>query len=98
MHIDLPMIQFCTSSSKIPSPSSSSSSSNLNFPVSADDNTALKQTCTSCSCSCRSNSCQKLDFVDRREEKRASGLLDNTVFGPVPSDIEVENAVAALQR
>lgn len=96
MHIDLPMIQFCTSSSKIPSPSSSSSS-NLNFPVSADDNTALKQTCTSCSCSCRSNSCQKLDSVDRREEKRASGLLDNTVFGPVPSDIEVENAVAALQ-
>lgn len=93
MHIDLPMIQFCTSSSKLPSPSSS----NLNFPVSANNNSALKQTCTSCSCSCHNDPCQKLDSVDRSEEKRASGLSDNTVFGPVPSNIEVENAVAALQ-
>lgn len=98
MHIDLPMIQFCTSSSKLPSPSSSSSSSNLNFPVSANNNSALRQTCTSCSCSCHSDPRQKLDSVDRSEEKRASGLSDNTVFGPVPSNIEVENAVAALQR
>lgn len=97
MHIDLPMIQFCTSSSKLPSPSSSSSF-NLNFPVSANNNSALKQTCTSCSCSCHNDRCQKLDSVDRSEEEREGGLSDNTVFGPVPSNIEVENAVAALQR
>ncbi|KAL9429940.1 hypothetical protein AB3S75_025346 [Citrus x aurantiifolia] len=96
MHIDLPMIQFCTSSSKLPSPSSSSSF-NLNFPVSANNNSALKQTCTSCSCSCHNDRCQKLDSVDRSEEEREGGLSDNTVFGPVPSNIEVENAVAALQ-
>ncbi|KAH9733298.1 hypothetical protein KPL70_010541 [Citrus sinensis] len=96
MHIDFPMTQFCTSSSKLPSPSSSSSS-NLNFPVSANNNSALRQTCTSCSCSCHSDPRQKLESVDRSEEKRASGLSDNTVFGPVPSNIEVENAVAALQ-
>ncbi|KAJ4727219.1 Uncharacterized conserved protein (UCP012943) [Melia azedarach] len=93
MNIDLPMIQFCTSSST----SSSPSTSNLNFPVLANHTATLKQSCTASSCSCHSDSCKKLDCVDKTEGKRASGSLDNSVFGSVPSNSEVESAVAALQ-
>ncbi|KAF3954816.1 hypothetical protein CMV_019894 [Castanea mollissima] len=39
-----------------------------------------------------------METVDGREEKRATGSLYNLVFGQVPSQLEIENAIHALQN
>ena len=103
LHIDLPKMQFKTSSSTLPSlpPSSSSSSSsknNLNLPVSATFAGNLTTSCSATRCSSHGETCGKLETVDGREEKRATGSLYNLVFGQVPSQLEIENAIRALQR
>ena len=101
LHIDLPKMKFKTSSSNLPSlpPSSSSSSkNNLNLPVSATFAGNLTTSCSATRCSSHSETCGKLETVDGREEKRATGSLYNPVFGQVPSQLEIENAIRALQR
>lgn len=96
MSIDLPMIQFSSASN--PPHLSSLASSNLNFLNSANEITApLKQSCAA-SCSSHANTCRKLESVEGTGDKRASGSSYNTVFYSVPSKIEVQNSVAALQN
>nr|POE67570.1 hypothetical protein CFP56_65017 [Quercus suber] len=49
-------------------------------------------------CSSHSETCGKLETVDGREEKGATGSLYNLVFGQVPSQLEIENSIHALQN
>ncbi|XP_030963119.1 uncharacterized protein LOC115984291 isoform X1 [Quercus lobata] len=102
LHIDLPTMQFKTSSSNLPyvppSSSSSSSKNNLNLPVSATFAGNLTTSCSATRCSSHSETCGKLETLDGREEKRATGSLYNPVFGQVPSQLEIENAIHALQN
>ena len=100
LHIDLPQMQFKTSSSNLPylPPSSSSSKKTLNLPVSATFAGNLTTSCSATRCSSHSETCGKLETLDGREEKRATGSLYNPVFGQVPSQLEIENAIHALQK
>ncbi|XP_023887278.2 uncharacterized protein LOC111999384 isoform X2 [Quercus suber] len=103
LHIDLPKMQFKTSSSNLPSLpppsfSSSSSSNNLNLPVAATFAGNLTTSCSATRCSSHSETCGKLETVDGREEKGATGSLYNLVFGQVPSQLEIENSIHALQN
>ena len=89
-------IQLKASSSNLPSiptsnSSSASSSNNLNLPVSATFTGPLKT-------SSSETNCVRLESVDGREEKKASGSLYNLVFGHVPSQVEVQNAIHGLQK
>eukprot|EP00257_Ricinus_communis_P024326 XP_015584506.1 uncharacterized protein LOC8265826 [Ricinus communis] len=95
--IDLPMIQCKTSSSILPTLSPSST---LNFPVSIN-NTTSPLTLTQSSCSASSCCCFCLCetvCVHGKEDKRKTGSSYNDVFGPVPSQFEVETAIASLQN
>uniref|UniRef100_A0A2N9FK98 Uncharacterized protein n=1 Tax=Fagus sylvatica TaxID=28930 RepID=A0A2N9FK98_FAGSY len=85
LYVDLHRIQLKASSSNLPSiptsnSSSASSSNNLNLPVSATFTGPLKT-------SSSETNCGRLESVDGREEKRASGSLYNLVFGHVPSQV-----------
>ncbi|KAF5732899.1 hypothetical protein HS088_TW17G00432 [Tripterygium wilfordii] len=96
MYIDLLLIGFKALSSssftRPAPPSSSSSSSNLNFPVLATNNTGVGPSSNSFAASPCSSS------HDGREDKRGSGSSTYSfVFGSVPSQFEVESAMAALQ-
>ncbi|GMY23283.1 putative Post-SET domain-containing protein [Fagus crenata] len=95
LYVDLHWIQLKASSSNLPSiptsNSSSASSNNLNLPVSATFTGPLKT-------SSSETNCGRLESVDGREEKRASGSLYNLVFGHVPSQVEVQNAIHGLQN
>ncbi|XP_040995343.1 uncharacterized protein LOC121241583 [Juglans microcarpa x Juglans regia] len=95
MHIDLPTIQFKTSSSNVPP---LPPSSNLNLPVSATYTGSLRTSCSAPSCSCHGGNSGRLQTVDGREEKGAIGSVCNHVFAHVPSQSEVENAVDALRN
>ncbi|GAV88291.1 hypothetical protein CFOL_v3_31714 [Cephalotus follicularis] len=76
------------------SSSISSPSSNLNFPVSAI--IPINQSCTSAYCSCDSETCKRPEHVNKTTS--GSGSFDDLVFGPVPSQSEVENALTAFQK
>lgn len=39
-----------------------------------------------------------MGFLDGKEGKRPTGAPHDTVFGPVPSRIEVQKAMSDLQR
>ncbi|KAM2156766.1 hypothetical protein ACFX1R_042416 [Malus domestica] len=79
------------------SSSSSSSSSSNNLPVPSSSSVQvrpIKPSCTGSYCFCDSGSetCRK-----HEQDKRASRTsLPSSVFGPVPSRFEVENAILAL--
>lgn len=97
MHIELPMIQFNSSSSSVPSISSSSSNS-LSLPVPSNYTAPLRPSTASSSSTCHGEICRRLEAVDGKENKTATGSFNNFVLGPVPSKPEVEDAVAALQK
>lgn len=99
MHSDLPIIQLRTSSSNLPSLSSPSpSSSNIYLPDSANHVVSFKPSSSSSSCCCcGSKTCRKLEAVNGNDN-RATGFLPNSVFGTVPSQYEVENAISFLQK
>ncbi|EOX96375.1 hypothetical protein SCA6_015349 [Theobroma cacao] len=97
MHIELPMIQFNSSSSSVPSISSSSSNS-LSLPVPSNYTAPLRPSTASSSSTCHGEICRRLEAVDGKENKTATGSFNNFVLGPVPSKPEVEDAVAALQN
>ncbi|KAL5798894.1 hypothetical protein ACOSQ2_003714 [Xanthoceras sorbifolium] len=91
MNMDFPMIEFRASSSANP-PFFSSSASASNYTV------PLKKSWTTTTSASSHETCKKVESVDRREDRRASGSSDISVFGSVPSKFEVENAIAALQN
>uniref|UniRef100_A0A2P2JZZ2 Uncharacterized protein LOC8265826 n=1 Tax=Rhizophora mucronata TaxID=61149 RepID=A0A2P2JZZ2_RHIMU len=103
--IDLPMIQFKTSSpSSSPSlPSSSSSccsssdSSSPKFPVPVNKSVSLRQSCTVASSRCSIGSGSRIDCVHGEEDKRPGGSLFDAILRQVPSRFEVESAIAALR-
>lgn len=95
MHSDVPMVQFKATPSKV---TSLPSSSNLNLPVSATYTGTLRTSCSASNCSCHSGTGGRLETIDGREEKRASGSLYNLLFAHVPSQSEVENAIDALLK
>ncbi|XP_050153143.1 uncharacterized protein LOC126627675 [Malus sylvestris] len=79
------------------SSSSSSSSSSNNLPVPSSSSVQVGPikpscTCSYCFCDSGSETCRK-----HEQDKRASRTsLPSSVFGPVPSRFEVENAILAL--
>ncbi|KAE8721257.1 Structural constituent of nuclear pore isoform 1 [Hibiscus syriacus] len=88
MQFDLPKFQFNSPSSAPPSVSSPSPN-NLNLSVPSN----------SSSPSSRQNEiCKKLEAVAGKEKKTGTGSFNNFILGPVPSQPEVENALAALQN
>ncbi|XP_022756972.1 uncharacterized protein LOC111304575 [Durio zibethinus] len=99
MPIDLPKIQFNSSSAAVPSVSYSSSN-NLNLPVPSNYAAPLRPSSAACSSSSSSQSeiCKKLEAIDGKENKIVTGSFNNFILGPVPSEPEVENALAALQN
>jgi hypothetical protein len=102
MHMDLiPMIQFKPSTSAIPSLPSTSTS--LNFPVSVSETIAsLGQSCTASSCYCQSGTCPRMlqsVIHGKDRDTRTNGVSPyNVVLGTVPSQLEVESAIASLQK
>ncbi|GMI66945.1 hypothetical protein HRI_000363800 [Hibiscus trionum] len=97
MHIDLPKIQFTSSSSS--SFLSVSSPSPNNLILSAPSNYASSpKPSPSSSSSCQHEICKKLEAVDGNEKKTRTGSFNNFILGPVPSEPEVENALAAFQN
>eukprot|EP00258_Populus_trichocarpa_P016530 XP_006375249.1 uncharacterized protein LOC18105156 isoform X1 [Populus trichocarpa] len=102
MHMDLiPMIQFKPSTSAIPSLPSTSTS--LNFPVSVSETIAsLGQSCTASSCYCQSGTCPRMlqsVIHGKDHDTRTNGVSPyNVVLGTVPSQLEVESAIASLQN
>ncbi|OMP00686.1 hypothetical protein COLO4_12453 [Corchorus olitorius] len=96
MNIDLPIIQFKSSTAAVPSAVQSSSISlNLAAPPKPSSSTA-----SSSSCQCHTDTCTRpLEAVDGKENsKTVTGSFNNYVLGPVPSNLEVEHALAALQN
>ncbi|KAL6289930.1 hypothetical protein ACE6H2_007440 [Prunus campanulata] len=87
MHIDLPTIHI---------KHSSSSSSSSKRPVSSSYVATVKPSCSATYCFCGSESCRKLELAYGKEDRRASGSSLSSVFGPVPSQFEVQNAITAL--
>ncbi|KAA8515890.1 hypothetical protein F0562_019069 [Nyssa sinensis] len=80
----------------IPRPTSHHiSSSHLNLPVPANSSLPSRPTCSKCSCLGETST--PLESVDGRKDKRASGFYSDSVFGPVPSRIEVQKAISDLQ-
>ncbi|XP_011033104.1 PREDICTED: uncharacterized protein LOC105131696 isoform X2 [Populus euphratica] len=102
MPMDLiPMIQFKPSTSAIPS--SASTSTSLNFPVSVSETVAsLGQSCTASSCYCQRGTCPRmLQCVTHGNDHdtRTNGVSPyKVVLGAVPSQVEVESAIASLQN
>ncbi|XVF22823.1 hypothetical protein REPUB_Repub12eG0204100 [Reevesia pubescens] len=97
MPIDLPKIQFNSSSSTVPSVSYSSSN-NLNLPVPSNYAAPfIPSSAASSSSTCQNEICKKLEAIEGKENKTVSGSFNNFILGPVPSKPEVENALAALQ-
>lgn len=95
MNIDLPINQLRTSSSNL---SSLSFTSNLNLPDSANHSAAsFKPTRSASCCCCGSKTCRKLELANGKDA-RASGFSYNSVFGPVPSQSEVQTAASFLQK
>ncbi|XP_015887680.3 uncharacterized protein LOC107422698 [Ziziphus jujuba] len=95
MNIDLPINQLRTSSSNL---SSLSFTSNLNLPDSANHSAAsFKPTRSASCCCCGSKTCRKLELANGKDA-RASGFSYNSVFGPVPSQSEVQTAASFLQN
>ncbi|XP_061996907.1 uncharacterized protein LOC133714710 isoform X2 [Rosa rugosa] len=96
MHIDFPIIHIKPSSSN--TTDNKIFSNNLNFPVSNSYVGAVKPSCSASQCYCGNETCRKkLELVYGKEEKRASGsLISSSVFGSVPSQFEVQSAIAAL--
>ncbi|KAM5554716.1 hypothetical protein ABKV19_022898 [Rosa sericea] len=95
MHIDFPIIHIKPSSSN--TTDKKIISNNLNFPVSNSYVGAVKPSCSASQCYCGNETCRKkLELVYGKEEKRASGSLISSVFGSVPSQFEVQSAIAAL--
>ncbi|XP_004306975.1 PREDICTED: uncharacterized protein LOC101311511 isoform X2 [Fragaria vesca subsp. vesca] len=97
VRIDFPIINI--------KPSSSSTDTNkiisniLNFPVSNSYVGAVKPSpCSASQCYCGNETCRKKSkLVYGNEEKRASGsLISSSVFGSVPSQFEVQTAIASL--
>ncbi|XWS32394.1 hypothetical protein CRYUN_Cryun23aG0155800 [Craigia yunnanensis] len=99
MPIDLPKIQFSSASSSVPS-ISSSSSNNINLPVPSNYAALLRHSSAAyrSSSSCQSEICKKQEAIDGKENKTVTGSFNNFILGPVPSKLEVENALAALQN
>ncbi|XP_050236763.1 uncharacterized protein LOC126686662 [Mercurialis annua] len=92
-YMDLPMTQIKNSSAAVlHTLCPSSSSSTINFPVSINNNTSPLTVAQS--------SCETCCAHGKEEDKRASTVrfLYNDVFGSVPSQFEVETAVAALEK
>ncbi|XP_057980153.1 uncharacterized protein LOC131165976 [Malania oleifera] len=77
----------------IPS-SSSSAPSDLSFPIS---NSIIKPSSGASHSFCHGETCRKQDSMVR-EDKRAAGSCRDSNFGTVPSQIEVKNAISALQE
>ncbi|KAK8693404.1 hypothetical protein V6N13_070988 [Hibiscus sabdariffa] len=98
VHIDLPKIQFNSSSSSSSSFLSVSSPSPSNLNLSAPSNYASSLKPSSSSSSCQHEICKKLEAVDGNEKKTRTGSFNNFILGPVPSEPEVESALAALQN
>ncbi|XVE76896.1 hypothetical protein DITRI_Ditri13aG0017300 [Diplodiscus trichospermus] len=102
MHVELPQIQFNSSSFVVPAVSSSSSSStnNLNLPIPSNHTAPPRRpsSSSSSSSSCQNEISKKIEATDGKENKTLTGFFNNFVLGPVPSKSEVENAVSALQN
>lgn len=95
MHIDLPITQLRASSSSLPS---KSCTSYLNLPDSANHSAApFKPTRSASCCCCGSKTCIKLEAVNGKDTT-ATGFSCNSVFGPVPSQSEVQTATSFLQK
>ena len=92
-HLELslpkPKLSLPSSSS---SSSYSSSASNLKLPVSSG--------CCCCCCHSANNNSIKMELVKGKEEEKPSGCLYNHhhVFESAPSQLEVEDAVASLNK
>ncbi|KAI4354756.1 hypothetical protein L6164_003602 [Bauhinia variegata] len=90
MNVDRPVPHLRTSTSK----SFSSSSSNFKLPMSSS--TANSASSSSLSC-CHSETERKIELIDEKEQKIATGPPYNHVFDTAPSQSEAEDAVASLQ-
>ncbi|XP_054782937.1 uncharacterized protein LOC129290241 isoform X2 [Prosopis cineraria] len=80
-----------------PSPPPPPPSSNSKLPVSTDNGVPFSHGGSGCCCFCHSEIGRKLEVVHVMEEKRSRGCLHNYVFDAVPSQMEVEDALIALQ-
>lgn len=92
MHVgsSLPQLR---SSPIIISPSTSSK-----LPVSNDNGETYSQSSSVCCSFCHSEVGRKLEIVNGKEENISSGCFHKYVFETVPSQMEVEDALVALQR
>ena len=89
-HLELSLSKPKLSSPSSSSPSSSSSAAtNLKLLVSSG-----------CCCHSANSNCIKMELVKGKEEERPSGYLYNHhhVFDSAPSQLEVEDAVASLNK
>lgn len=98
MHIDFPIIHIKPSSSN--TDNNRVINNNLHFPVSNSYVGAVKPSCSDSHCYCGNETCRrKLGLVYGKEDKRASGsLLSSSVFGSVPSQSEVQSAIASFLK
>ncbi|XP_050387044.1 uncharacterized protein LOC126803303 isoform X2 [Argentina anserina] len=96
MHIDFPIIPIKSSSSN--TDNNKVITNHLNFPVSSSYVGAVKPSCSASQCYCGNEICRKkFELVYGHEEKRPSGsLISSSVFGSVPSQFEVQSAIASL--
>lgn len=96
MHIDFPIIHIKPSSSN--TDNNRVINNNLHFPVSNSYVGAVKPSCSDSHCYCGNDTCRRnVGLVYGREDKRASGsLINSSVFWSVPSQSEVQSAIAAL--
>ncbi|OMO69544.1 hypothetical protein CCACVL1_19437, partial [Corchorus capsularis] len=99
MNIDLPIIQFNSSTAAVPS---TVQSSTISLNLAAPPKRPSSSTASSSSCQCHTDTCTRpLEAVDGNENSSntvTAGSFNNYVLGPVPSNLEVENALAALQN
>ena len=85
--MDFPVSELCSSTANPPSFFSSASASASNFNA-----LPLKQSWASSSTNHHTDDTwKKIESVDRKEEKRATGSSYNSVFGIVPSKFDMED-------
>ncbi|KAF7825237.1 putative Post-SET domain-containing protein [Senna tora] len=95
-HVGSPLPHPRTSS--IFTSSSSSSSPNLKLPISTENGVTFSYRSSDCCCCCDGETCRKLEVVNGAEEKISREGLYNHVFDAVPSQMEVQDALIALQN
>ncbi|XP_057437237.1 uncharacterized protein LOC130729480 [Lotus japonicus] len=98
LHVDHLVPQFRSTFNNLSSSSPPPSNLKPSTSSSTDDSMLFSPHNSLSCCSCHSQFCRKMELVDGKEAKTSSGCLPDSVFGVVPSQWEVEDAVSALQE